>query len=135
MPSSMLADLQKIQGGGNSETHEKPPKSEKKQSDLFKSSYMKQFAVKRAERPPMPASVVADLQKMNGSTDKLNDSLETPTAVTRTTTNYDKPPIFITSVFKQEDKFIHQSQKISKRGQTSDRTKELAHDIPELELA
>ena len=32
---------------------------------------MNQFAVKKAERPPMPSNVLADLQKLRGSEDKL----------------------------------------------------------------
>lgn len=35
---------------------------------------MKQFAVKRAERPKMPANVMADSYKVNGSTENANNS-------------------------------------------------------------
>lgn len=34
---------------------------------------MKQFEVKRAERPPMPANVLADLQRMKGGEDKSGE--------------------------------------------------------------
>ena len=70
---------------------------------------MKQFHVKRAVRPPMPASVMADLKKINGSTDEN----ETPVAVTRCV--QDKPPIFINSIFKVSQE---------RSGMTSVRTKE-----------
>jgi hypothetical protein len=33
---------------------------------------MKQFHVKRAVRPPMPANVMADLNKINGSAEMEN---------------------------------------------------------------
>ena len=63
----------------------------------------------------MPSSVVADLQKINGSTDNLkNEYIETPTAVTRCA--QDKPPIFINSIFK--------GSQIDHSGLTSGRTKE-----------
>ena len=34
---------------------------------------MNQFAVKKAERPPMPSNVLADLQKLRGSTEKIEN--------------------------------------------------------------
>jgi hypothetical protein len=49
----------------------------------------------------MPAHVLNDLKKVNGSTDNINDSTETPTAVTRCNDKHDKPPIFISSIFKE----------------------------------
>ena len=64
-------------------------------------------------RPPMPTNVLNDLKKINGSTDNNNDSTETPTAVTHCN---DKPPIFISSIFKDSKK--------SNSGLTSNRTKE-----------
>ena len=45
----------------------------------------------------MPTNVINDLKKINGSTDNNNRATETPTAVTRCN---DKPPIFISSIFK-----------------------------------
>ena len=58
---------------------------------------MKQFAVKKAERPPMPANVMADLQRINGNFENQNITpTETPTAITR---KADKPPIFLNSIF------------------------------------
>jgi hypothetical protein len=38
----------------SNEEEASPVKAEPKKKEIFKSSYMKQFAVKRAERPPMP---------------------------------------------------------------------------------
>ena len=50
----------KIKNEDSVEEEASPVKEEPKK-DLFKGKFMNQFAVKKAERPPMPSNVLADL--------------------------------------------------------------------------